>query len=134
MESTGETGHAPTLARNWTWFLLVILSIEKVIQHTFVTIAFILDIGGIKSKVAVSPNPLMIAGAIVAVLFVISLLGLLGARKWAINLLIGLALFDILGEFIAQGRMDIVIPLSFLAAVLILIFALVYRAQTLRTG
>jgi hypothetical protein len=74
----------------------------------------------------------MIAGAGVAILFMLSLWGLLTNKWWAINLLIGLALFDIFGEFIAQGRIDIAIPVSFVVAVVILILALVYRRQNLR--
>jgi hypothetical protein len=119
--------------RNWIWYVLVILNIEKIIQHIFVTYAFWQDIGGIRSQVAVPPDLLMIAGAGVAILFMLSLWGLLTNKWWTINLLIGLALFDILGEFIAQGRMDIAIPVSFVVAVVILILALVYRRQNRKT-
>jgi len=115
--------------RNWIWYVLVILNIEKIIQHIFVTYAFWRDIGGIRSQVAVSPDLLMIAGACIAILFIISLWGLLTNKWWANNLLIGLAIFDILGEFVAQGRIDIAIPVSFVVAVVILILALVYRRQ-----
>ena len=115
--------------RNWIWYVLVILNIEKIIQHIFVTYAFWQDIGGIRSQVAVPPDVLMIAGAGIAVLFMISLWGMSTNKWWAINLLIGLALFDIIGEFIAQGRIDIAIPISFIVAVAILILALVFRRQ-----
>jgi hypothetical protein len=118
--------------RNWIWYVLVILNIEKIIQHIFVTYAFWKDIGGIRSQVVVPPDALMIAGAGVAILFMLSLWGMLTDKRWAINLLIGLALFDIIGEFIAQGRIDIAIPVSFVVAVLILIFALIYRRQNQR--
>ena len=43
--------------RNWIWYVLVILNIEKIIQHIFVTYAFWLDIGGLRSTVAVPPGP-----------------------------------------------------------------------------
>ncbi len=115
--------------RNWIWIVLVILNIEKIIQHLFVTYAFWRDIGGIRSQVAVPPDVFMIAGAGIAVLFMISLWGMFTNKWWTINLLIGLALFDIIGEFIAQGRIDIDIPISFIVAVAILILALVYRQQ-----
>ena len=119
--------------RNWIWYVLAILNIEKIIQHIFVTYAFWQDIDGIRSQVAVSPDLLMIAGAGVAILFMLSLWGMLTDKRWAINLLIGLALFDIIGEFIAQGRIDIAIPVSFVVAVVILILALVYRRRNHRT-
>jgi hypothetical protein len=118
--------------RNWVWYALVILNIEKIIQHVYVTYAFWQDIGGIRSQVVVPPDALMIAGAGVAILFTLSLWGLLKNKLWSINLLIGLALFDIAGEFIAQGRIDIVIPVSFVVAVGILILALFYRRQNQR--
>ena len=118
--------------RNWIWYVLVILNIEKIIQHIFVTYAFWKDIDGIRSQVAVCPDLLMIAGAGIAILFTLSLWGLFTNKFWAINLLIGLALFDIIGEFIAQGRIDIAIPVSFVVAVVILILALVYRRQNHR--
>jgi hypothetical protein len=133
MQSSSETNNVPKPARNWIWTVLVVLSVEKIIQHSFVTIAFILDISGIRSKVAVPPDLLMISGAVVTILFTISVWGMFAQRQWATNLLIGLALFDIIGEFIAQGRVDIKIPLSFLVAILLLIFSLVYRRQILRT-
>jgi hypothetical protein len=119
--------------RNWIWYVLAFLNIEKIIQHLFVTYAFWHDIGGIRSQVAVPPDLLMIAGAGIAFLFMVALWGLFTDQGWAINLLIGLALFDIVGEFIAQGRMDIAIPVSFVVAVVILILALVYRRQNHRT-
>jgi hypothetical protein len=119
--------------RNWVWYALVILNIEKIIQHVFVTYAFWRDIGGIRSQVEVSPDILMTAGACIAFLFTLSLWGLFTNKFCAINLLIGLALFDIIGEFIAQGRIDIAIPVSFVVAVVILIMALVYRRQNHRT-
>ena len=115
--------------RNWIWYVLAFLNIEKIIQHLFVTYAFWHDIGGIRSQVAVPPDLLMIAGAGIAILFMLSLWGLLTDTGWAINLLIGLALFDIAGEFMAQGRMDIAIPVSLVVAVVILILALVFRRE-----
>jgi len=124
-----EATRDPKPARNWIWVGLVALNIEKILQHALVTIAFYLDFGGIRSKVAVPPDLLMISGAIVTTLFIMSLWGMIIGRKWAINLVIGLALFDMVGEFIAQGRIDIVIPLSFIIAILLLILAFIYRRQ-----
>jgi hypothetical protein len=132
MQPSGETTGHPKPLRNWVWYSLVVLSAEKIIQHTIVTIAFILDIRGIRSTVAVPADLLLISGAVVTILFIICLWGLFSQRKWGINLLVSLALFDIFGEFIAQGRMDIVIPLSFLVAILLIIFSLVYRRQILK--
>jgi hypothetical protein len=112
----------------------VILNIEKIIQHIFVTIAFWLDFGGLRSRVAVPPDLLIVAGAIVAILFMVSLWGMLTNKRWAISLLMGLALFDIFGEFVAQGRFDIRIPLSFIVAVLIFLLTIVFKRQDHRAS
>lgn len=113
----------------WVKYLLAALLLEKVVQHVFVTAAFYLDLGGIRSTVAVSPDVLMVLGAIVAVLFALALWGLLAAKAWALGLIIALALFDLVGEFVAQGRLAIQLNVSFLVAALILFLALSFRRQ-----
>jgi hypothetical protein len=75
----------------------------------------------------------MIIGAIVAVLFILSLWGMITQQKWVINLVITLAFFDIIGEFVAQGKIIIMITVSFLVATILLILALLYRRQELKT-
>jgi hypothetical protein len=119
---------APTKYR-WGYYLLILLIIEKIIQHTFVTLAFYFNWADVASTVAVSPTILMILGALVGVLFGLSLWGMIRKKTWAVNLMIGLALFDIIGEFVAQGEVCILINVSFIAATLLLIFALSYRRQ-----
>lgn len=113
----------------WMKYALAALLLEKVVQHLFVTAAFYLDLGGIRFTVAVSPDALMILGALAAVLFALSLWGLLAGKRWALGLVIGLALFDLIGEFVAQGRLAINLNVSFLIAALILILALAFRRQ-----
>jgi uncharacterized membrane protein len=115
--------------RPLTWYVLIILACEKIVQHTAVTLAIYHDWNGIRSRLAVNPDVLMVLGAIVAVLFVLSLVGLLRYRSWSSGLLIGLALFDIVGEFIAQGTVAIVITVSFLVALVILILAIIYQSK-----
>jgi uncharacterized membrane protein len=53
------------------------------------------------------------------------------SSRWATNLVVALALFDIVGEFVAQGRIDIVVTVSFVVATILLIVALIYRRQEL---
>ena len=117
---------------NWQYYVLVVLTIEKIIQHIFVTLAFYFNWADIASTVAISPMLLMILGAIVAVLFAVSLWGMLTKKLWTLSLLIFLALFDIVGEFVAQGRLFIVCNVSFLVATILLILTLVYRRAKLR--
>ena len=47
-------------------YLLIILLIEKVIQHVVVTISFYFNISDIRSTVAVDYDFLMVSGAVVA--------------------------------------------------------------------
>ncbi len=118
---------------NWIYYGLILLTIEKIVQHIVVTLAFYFNWKDIASTVVVSPTLLMILGAMVAVLFIFSLWGLLKRKSWTVNLLIALALFDMVGEFVAQGRIAITMTVSFLAATLLLILCLAYR-RGMRTG
>lgn len=117
------------LKSNWVYYLLLLLIAEKIVQHIFVTLAFYFNWVEIGSTVAVSPALLMILGAIVAALFVLSLYGILTRRNWAVTLVMGLALFDIVGEFVAQGTLGIVINVSFIVASVLLILGWIYRRQ-----
>ena len=111
------------LKRPWIKYLLLALICEKIIQHILVTLALLFDWGDIRSTVAIAPTILICLGAIVAVLFVLSLWAILSRKKWARTLVIALAFFDIIGEFIAQGRLDIVVTVSFLVAIILLVLA-----------
>jgi hypothetical protein len=112
--------------------MMLVLIVEKIIQHTFVTLAFYFDWQQIRSTVAVNPDILMVAGVPVIVLFIVDFWGMLSKRMWSLNLLIGLALFDIIGEFIAQGTLGIVLNVSFIVAVTLLLLAVSYRRQVHR--
>ncbi len=133
MTSHGVSQISEKMKSNWVYFALILLIVEKIIQHIFVTLAFAFNWGDITSTVVVSPTVLMILGAIIAVLFVLSLWGMLRKQIWALSLVTVLALFDIIGEFVAQGRIGIVITVSFLVATVLLVLALVYRCW-LRAG
>jgi hypothetical protein len=125
-----DVSQYPAITKSrWVYYLLVLLTIEKIIQHIFVTLAFYFNWADIAATVAVSPTILMVLGAIVAILFVLSLWGMTRKKTWAVNLVIALALFDIIGEFVAQGGIYILINVSFIVAILLLILASIYRRQ-----
>ena len=115
------------MKQNWIYYGLILLTIEKIVQHIVVTLAFYFNWKDIASTVVLSPRLLMVSGAAVAVLFMVGLWGLLKRRDWAVSLLTGLALFDMVGEFVAQGRIAITMTVSFLAATLLLALCLAYR-------
>ena len=114
---------------SWQYYVLLLLIIEKVVQHIAVTLAFYFNWADIASTVVVPARILMVLGALVAVLFALSLWGMLRKQPWTINLVIFLALFDIVGEFVAQGKMGITVTVSFLVATLLLVAGLLYRRR-----
>jgi hypothetical protein len=114
--------------------LLIILAGEKVVQHAVVTAAFAGNWRDIDATVVVSPLALLVLGATAGVAFAVALWGLIRRRLWAVNLLVALALFDLVGEFVAQGRLDITCTVSFLVAGCLLVLALIYRRRLLRAG
>ncbi|MGE3961041.1 MAG: hypothetical protein AB7F65_05105 [Dehalococcoidia bacterium] len=104
-------------------WLLVAITIEKAVQHAFITWAFAFDRFELREQV-VPPWPiLLVTGGIVGVLFLVALAGLLRWAPWAPRLLVGLALFDIVGEFVGQGTLMIDLVVSFVVAVALLILA-----------
>ena len=115
----------------WVRIILIVLICEKIIQHSVVTSALYFNWSNIRSTVAVNSTVLMILGTIAAILFVLSLWGLIKQQKWTSGLLIALALFDILGEFVAQGKIGIMINVSFLVATVLLFTAFLYRREKL---
>jgi hypothetical protein len=113
------------------YFLVLFLLAEKTIQHIVVTLAFANNWGDIRSQVAVNPDALMYSGAVVAALFAVCFWGMLVKKRWAINLALALALFDIIGEFVAQGTLAIDTTISFIVAVILLVLTLLLRRQWL---
>ncbi len=114
------------------WVLLG-LTAEKVVQHVFITWAFATDRFELREQVAPPWELLLWSGGAVAVLFAVALVGLWHRRRWAPMLLIGLALFDIIGEFVGQGTLIIDLVVSFVVAWVILLLALRARARIAAT-
>jgi len=116
-------------ARAWLSVLLLLLLVEKVVQHIVVTYAFATDWGGIRASVALPYEIFMVAGAVLVPLFALATWWLLRRDPWARGLIIALALTDIVGEFVAQGRLFITINVSVLVATALLILALAYHPR-----
>jgi hypothetical protein len=115
----------------WLKYMLVFLSAEKVIQHVFVTISFYLNIGNVRARVVPDYNVLMITGGVVAILFAMVLWMLYRNIAVGIRIVFVLALFDIIGEFIAQGTIGITITVSFIIAITLLVSAITYEKKVL---
>lgn len=113
----------------WLKYALVVLLAEKTIQHIAVSVAFYFNWTGIGASVAVSPRVLIVLGVTVAILFALALWALVTERPWASALVIALALFDIIGEFVVQATLAIAITVSFVVALLLLVLGLMYRRR-----
>lgn len=109
--------------------VLIVLSLEKFIQHMFVTYAFAVDLAGIRTTVVVDHRVLLVSGFIVGLLFLINIPFLWRRMRWSFYLLFGLAMFDILGEFIAQGTLFIDMMVSFIVALALVLILLAYRKR-----
>ena len=109
----------------WPRMVLIILAAEKVIQHLFVTYAFFTDLGGIRATV--NPDILMVSGFFIGLLFLLAIPLLIRRKRSGYRLLLFLALFDFVGEFIAQGTAYILITVSFLVASVILLILIFSR-------
>ena len=106
-------------------YLLIILSSEKVVQHVVVSLSLFFDMGSIRSTVAVDYRALLVSGVLVAILFAVACLALVQKRRWGLYLLPFLAVFDIVGEFIAQGTVLVVINISMVVAIALLLLCYV---------
>jgi len=113
--------------------ILIILSFEKFIQHMFVTYAFYVDLDQIRGKIVIDHNLLMISGFIVGILFLVNIPFLYQGKRFSVVLLFFLALFDFIGEFVAQGTLAIEIMVSFIVATIILLIVIFKRKELLGT-
>lgn len=126
-----STPNPATTLRGSRWLRVVTLLLvaEKVIQHTAVTVAFVLDFGRIRGSVALDYRLFMVTGAASAILFALSGWALARRKAWARWLIVALALADIAGEFVAQGTLMIVINVSFVVALALLVLAPLLRRE-----
>lgn len=117
------------IKENLLLYILVFLSFEKFIQHMVVSYAFYVDMGEIRSTVMVDHRLLMISGFIVGILFLVNIPFLLQRKRNSFTVLFFLAIFDFIGEFIAQGTLAIDITVSFLVATIILLILIIERKR-----
>ena len=113
----------------WLRYVIIVLLAEKTIQHVTVTAALCLNWRDIGSTVAIRPAILIVLGAAAAVLYAVALWAMFKRRASVVPLVIALALFDIVGEFAAQGTAFIELNVSFIVAITLLVLVLIYRWQ-----
>lgn len=109
--------------------ILILLLVEKIIQHALTALAFSIAIPGIGTpdigtRLDIS-NPVMgISNAVLAALFGCAIWGIVTNRQWSRALIFFLAVFDIAAEFIFHGFFFITI--SVLGASILIILLLIY--------
>lgn len=92
--------HMNTRINKSIYLILVVLLIEKIIQHALTAAAFLIALPGvgtpdIGTRFDIS-DPLMgVSNAVLAALFAFALWGITSERPWSRNLIFGLAGFDI---------------------------------------
>lgn len=127
---SSERGRAGWLRR----LVLRVLLAEKVVQHAVVTWALAFDVADIREGLAVDYRALVVLGGIAGVLWAVAFVAHLRGDSRALWLAVGLALFDIVGEFVAQGTRWILITVSFVVAIVILALAARELRTTARAG
>jgi hypothetical protein len=113
---------------------LMILSLEKFVQHMVVTYAFVMDLRGVRQFVFFDYRIFMFTGFFIGILFLLSFILMTRRARLGLNLLFFLALFDFVTEFVAQGTMNIEVTVSILVATLIIVLYLLTRKSLIEQG
>lgn len=105
---------------------ILLLTVEKMLQHLLTAIFFAVNILGIGRpeigpRFHLSDTTMVVLNLIVFILFGLSFWGRLQGKRWHRSLLVGLAVFDILAEFIFHGFFYITISVIVAIVLLILI-------------
>ena len=105
---------------------ILVLTFEKMLQHLLTAVFFVVDIPGI-GRPDIGPTfqfsdaTMAVLNLIVFVLFGASFWGRLQGKGWHKPLLVSLAIFDILAEFVFHGFFFITISVIVSAVLLVLI-------------
>jgi hypothetical protein len=105
---------------------ILLLIFEKLAQHLLTAVFFVVDLPGI-GRPDIGPTfqlndvSMAVLNLILLILFGISLWGRLRGSQWHKPLLVGLALFDILAEFIFHGFFFITVSVIVAVALLVLL-------------
>ena len=107
---------------------ILLLTFEKMLQHLLTAVFFAVDIPGIGrpdigSTFQLSDATMAVLNVIVFVLFGLGFWGRLQNQKWHRPLLVGLAVFDILAEFVFHGFFFITVSVI-VAVILLVLFKL----------
>lgn len=113
--------------------LLYILTIEKALQHLITALFFIMNIPGIGipnigSNFQINNNIMALLNFVYFAFFVFGIVGLIKKKKWAIKLIIALALLDIILEFVFHHFFFITISVI-VSTILVIITGLYLKTE-----
>jgi hypothetical protein len=107
---------------------ILLLTIEKMFQHLLTVVFFVVDIPGI-GRPDIGPTfqfsnaTMAVLNVIVFILFGLGFWGRLQGKEWHRSLIIGLAIFDILAEFVFHGFFFITVSVI-VSVILLVLFKL----------
>jgi hypothetical protein len=104
---------------------ILVLTFEKMLQHLLTAVFFLVDIPGIGRPdigptFQFSDTTMVVLNVIVFILFGLGFWSKLQGRGWHRPLLVGLAVFDILAEFVFHGFFFITVSVIVSATLLVL--------------
>ena len=109
--------------------ILILLLVEKTIQHALIAVAFFIAIPGvgtpdIGTRFDVSHPVMGVSNAILGILFGCAIWGISANKQWSKALILSLGVFDIAAEFIFHGLFFI--TFSVIGAAILIILLLKY--------
>ena len=107
---------------------ILVLTFEKMLQHLLTAVFFVVDIPGIGRPdigptFQLSDATMVVLNVIVLILFGLGFWSRLQGKGWHRPLLVGLAVFDILAEFLFHGFFYITVSVI-VAVILLVLFKL----------
>lgn len=117
--------------------ILILVLVEKIIQHVFVAAAFFVAIPGvgtpdIGTRLDISSPVLGVMNAVLAILFGCAIWGIAADKHWSKTLILFLGVFDIAAEFAFHGLFFI--TFSVIGAALLIILLLKYPIGKMSEG
>jgi hypothetical protein len=108
---------------------IYVFTVEKALQHLFTALFFIVSIPGIGTPdigntFQISNGVMVLLNLAYFMLFVVGIIGKVKEKKWALRLVIGLALLDILLEFIFHHFFFITV--SVISSTILIIISVLY--------
>jgi hypothetical protein len=119
--------------RRIVYWSILVLTLEKVFQHLVTAALFVVDVPGlgrpdIGRTFRIPGSAMAVLNAVIGMLFALGFVGSMLDKAWCRSLLIGLAVFDVLAEFVFHATFRITV--SVVVGVLLLVLIRVATASS----